>query len=228
MKAIYRLCGIPSTNPSPIYQENKDKLNELCLKSFVRAFRDIRPDMHFLCDFCPDSYREMISLTIPKSWNVEIEFTRIGINNTAIRSYDIARKADDTVYFAECDYIYREDSGIDLLRGIEHFGLASPYDHLNFYIDKSIHSENVTIRLVDGVHWRTTERNTMTFGMTKEAFTSGYDIFRKYGYLDSDVWHENRAIGNQLWVPIPSLATHMAKDWLAPGINWESIWKNII
>lgn len=228
MLTIYRLTDIPSTNVSPIYQEHKYALNSLCLKSFVHAFADVKPDMHFLCDYCPEEYREMISLIVPKSWNTEIEFTNIGINETMMRSYEIARDENDIVLFQECDYLYRPNSGQLLLDGVKEFGLVSPYDHLNFYKDKSIHSENVTLRLVGDTHWRTTERNTMTFAVTPEAYHSGYEIFKKYGYLDSDVWHENRAIGNQLWVPIPSIATHMVKDWMAPSVEWYKIIEDII
>ena len=65
----------------------------------------------------------------------------------------------------------------------------------------------------------------MTFGMTREAFKKQYDILYKYGYLDNEVWHEMRENGNELWTPLPSYATHMAKDFLSHAIPWEVLFK---
>lgn len=220
MTIIYRLCGIPSTNPSPIYQEDKKKLNELCLKSFVTAFTDVRPYMYFLLDYCDASYVDMLEKIVP--FEFDFEMTNLGINGTALKAYDLAEEiGDDATLFQECDYVWRPSAGKLLEGAIKNFGLVSPYDHLNFYIDRSIHSKTCEIDLFENQHYRTTERNTMTFGLTKEVFNKQKDILRKYGYLDNDVWHEMRANGNPLWVPIPSFATHMVKDYLSPVIPWS-------
>lgn len=227
MRVIYRMCGIPSTNPSPIFNDDKDTLNLICLKSFVNAFPDIELYITFLCDHCDLSYTDMIKKVVPSCWKWEVLHTRIGINETMLMSYEIAKSANCTILFQECDYIYRPNSGIDLINGVENLGLVSPYDHKNFYIDKSIHSDRVTLKLVDDVHWRSTERNTMTFAITYDKFMLGYDIFTKYGYLDNDVWLENRKLGTQMYVPLPSVATHMAKDWLAPSVDWQKIWTTL-
>lgn len=227
MFVIYRLCGIPSTNPSPVYQEDKGALNNLCLKSFVGAFSGIKPRIHFLCDFCPDSYREMIKSIVPSDWEVSIEFTTIGINETMLRSYEIARNQDDDVLFQECDYVYVPNSGKTLLDGLNELGLVSPYDHLNFYEDKTLHSPHVTLRLVNDHHWRSTERNTMTFAIKNKIFKEYYSIFKHYGYLDGDVWYDMLSKGHMLWVPIPSLATHMVRDWMAPSVDWYSLWDKL-
>lgn len=227
MTAIYRLCGIPSTNPSPIYQEDKFKLNKMCLRSFVQAYRDVNPKVIFLLDHCGQEYTEMVNTVCP--FEKKLIYTDLGINGTALKAYELAKDADDDIIlFQECDYIYRPHSGRLMNMAIKQLGLVSPYDHLNFYIDRNLHSEMAKIKLVDGYHFRTTERNTMTFGVTKEVLLKGYDIFYKYGYLDGDVWYELKDIGIELHVPIPSIATHMVKDWLAPGVDWEDLWKELV
>ena len=223
MIVIYRLCGIPSTNPSPILQEDKFKLNKLCLDSFVMAFTGCDIKVVFLCDFCDESlYRPLLD-SVP--FEKEIYFSNIGINNTMLLSYDIASEQDDDILFQECDYLYLPQSGQKMINAIKHFGLVSPYDHKNFYVDKSIHSGKTDIELFEDHHFRTTERNTMTFGMTKKVFERNYESLERWGYLDNEVWKEMRVNGDKLWIPIPSFATHMVKDFLAPGIDWQQLWK---
>ena len=219
------MCGIASTNPSPIYQEDKFKLNELCLRSFREAFRDTDITVIFLADFCGPEYDNMIYDIIPFPY--DIFHTKLGINGTCLKQYELASDIDDDFLFQECDYLYRPNTGKQLLDAIQAFDLVSPYDHLNFYKDRSIHSNYATIELLNGEHYRTTERNTMTFGMTKDAFEKNKDILNKWGYLDNEVWKEMRENGYPLYVPIPSLATHMAKDWLAPSVDWKEIWEKL-
>lgn len=223
MIVYYRLSGIPSTNPSPIYQEDKYKLNELCLKSFWAAYKELDPKVIVLADHCESRYDGMISGILP-FFNYEIIHTELGINGTALKQYELALAQDDDILFQECDYIYVPESGYLMEKAIRELGLVSPYDHLNFYFDRNLHKEEATIKLVGDYHFRSTERNTMTFGVRNDVFKKNYEIFKKYGYLDGDVWYDLLAAGQQLFVPIPSLATHMAKDFLAPSIDWEEIW----
>jgi hypothetical protein len=215
----YRITSIPSTNPSPIYQEDKDKLNELCLKSFVNAFKKVSPKMVFICDYCGDETMEMI-YTVCK-FDKEVIRTTLGQNGTSLKQYEMAREQDRDIYFAESDYLYLENSGVDLLNGLREFELVSPYDH-PFHYKTDYPSK---IRLVDNHHWRSAENNTMTWAITNKLFKDHYDIFYKYGYLDHFVWDDLRAEGHELWVPAPSLATHMVSNALAPVISWSEIYE---
>lgn len=221
MRVIYRMCGIPSTNPSPIYQDDKFKLNKLCLDSFTHAFSDIDLDVTFLLDHCGEQYRSLFE-NLPFEFNVE-EST-LGINGTMLRAYALAAQADDYVLLQECDYLYRGVVGKTYLEALSELDIVSPYDHLNFYLDQSIHSPVCEIALVGNHHYRTTERNTMTWATSADVIRENYDTLVKYGYLDDDVWRELAYAGHTLWVPIPSFATHMVKDYLAPSINWEELY----
>lgn len=223
MIAYYRLTDIPSTNSSPIHQEDKFALNKLCLELFRDAYRGVSPKVVFIADYCGEEYDEMIKRIIP--FDYEIRHTELGINGTCLLQYQLAREQDDDILFQECDYIYRPDTGQDLVNGLNALGLVSPYDHLNFYIDKTLHSSTADIYLVDDVHWRSSERNTMTFAVKNVIFKDNYNIFYKYGYLDGDVWYDLRDAGQRLFVPIPSLATHMVADYLAPSIDWKELYE---
>lgn len=223
MKVIYRMTSIQSSNHSPVLYEDKFKLNKLCLKSFREAFVDICPHIHFILDHADKRLDKMIEDTIP--WSFEIEHTELGINETMVRSYEIASKYDDYVLFQECDYLYRPVIGAQFLQAIEELKLVSPYDHLNFYQDRSIHSNTCQIEVVMDQHYRTTERNTMTWATTSDIVKENIDRLKYHGYLDVEVWQDLRYAGYPLWVPIPSFATHMVTDYLSPGVDWRSIWQ---
>lgn len=221
------MCGLKSTNPSPIFQEDKFRLNKLCLKSFVEAFKTVKPTMHFIADFCGKEYEEMIKEIVP--FEMKMEFTDLGINGTCLRQYELAKEStDETILFQECDYIYRPDTGKQMEEAIKHFGLISPYDHPDFYLRWDIHEHKSRIELFSNLHYRTAARNTMTFGMSREGFVQNYEILKAHGYLDGPVWKDMRDNFYPLWTPIPSFATHMAKDYLAPSVDWESIWETLI
>ena len=221
MKTIvyYRLCGIKSSNPSPIFNEDKYRLNKLCLKSFVKAFEKVNPEVVFLADFCGQEYEELIKQIVPFKYSYIP--TNFGINGTCLIQYEMALKTDhDIIYFAECDYLYDSDAQI-LLDGVKELKLVSPYDHRNFYVDHTIHSKECTIELVNDYHFRSVERNTMTFAIDAQVFKKNYEIFKKYGYLDNEVWKEMLSAGYPLFVTLPSIATHMVRDYLAPSIDWN-------
>ena len=224
MHVYYRLTSIPSTNPSPIHQEDKNKLNELCLRSFVEAYKDVKPNVTFLCDYCPPVYHTMIETLCP--FQKDIQFSELGINGTAYRQFVLAQNVEDEVIlFNECDYIYRPNIGKIMEEAIRELDLVSPYDHPNFYKDHDMHSEQVLLKLVNDTHWRSTERDTLTFGIKTSVFKDHADIFKRYGYLDNENWKEMREAGHMLFVPIPSLATHMCSDWMAPSVNWKELYE---
>lgn len=205
-------------------QEDKDALNELCLISFVQAFKSSRPTMTFLFDHCSPKMYDMVERVVP--FDYTIRSSSIGINETMLLSYAIAAKTQGAVLFQECDYLYKPQQVGELLeKAIYELGFVSPYDHPNFYRTPDLHKDEATLKLIDGQHFRSTERNTMTWGTTAELVRENREILDKYGYLDGDVWYELKDKGHQLFVPIPSLATHMVSDCLAPGVDWEKIWK---
>lgn len=224
MIVYYRLCSVESTNPSPLYQNDKKRLNQFCLRSFVTAFRDVKPKMVFIADYCSKEYDEIIASIVP--FEFDIIYTSEGINATALRQYDMAYKGkDDVILFQECDYVYRPSVGSQVAEAIKHFGLFSPYDHPDFYTRYDIHDKENQIEVFNNNHYRTAKRNTMTFGMTREALEKQYKILMKYGYLDNEVWSEMKSNGNTLWTPLPSFASHMAKDYMAHAIPWETIFQ---
>lgn len=227
MQVIYRMCDVPTgQSPSPILADDKYELNAFCLRSFVRGMSDLQPPIHFILDRCPKTYDSMLAMYVP--WTYTAEYTELGINGTMLRAYDLAKNSDEPVLLQECDYVYQFMCGRLLEKAIKKLRLVSPYDHLNFYRDRNLHSPTCDLTLVSNHHFRTTERNVMTWGATPDFFARNLDLLERYGYLDSEVWYKLKERGEKLWVPIPSLATHMHKDFLAPGVKWEEQWQSLI
>lgn len=225
MLVLYRIADVksPLSAPPPILADNIYGLATLCLNFFVMAFTGEKIKMHFIMDFCDKRKWKPLIDAVP--FDKTVEWTGLGINGTCLRQYEVAKEAtDETLLFNEYDYLWLPQSGKKMVAAIKHFGLLSPYDHKNFYLDPSIHSKKTEIELFEDHHYRTTERNTMTFGMTRDVFTKQFEILNRWGYLDNDVWKEMKVNGNPLWTPLPSFATHMVKDFLAPGIDWQQLW----
>lgn len=228
MLVIYRLCSIPSTNPSPILQEDKFALNRLCLKSFVNAFKNVEPEVIFLGDFCGDREKEMIDEVCP--FKHTFIPTQVGISETCLLQYKMAlEQPDNLLFFLECDYLWNPDVDVKkFIEAVETLGVVSPYDHPNFYRERNIHSNQCEIELVADHHFRSVERNTMTFGIRKDILENNIDLFNEFGYLDHGQWLGLAKMGQLLYVPIPSMATHLVVDNLAPSVDWEVIWKTLI
>lgn len=227
MLTVYRMCNIASTNPSPIFQEDKRKLNELCLKSFVEAFKEVNPKMYFILDHCPSDYVDMIGKIVP--FEFDFEMTSMGINATMLRSYELARDSDEEILLlAECDYIWRPGIGKDFEIAIKALEVVSPYDHPDFYTRPDIHPSECKVALIDNQHYRTAWRNTMTFGITRQALLNNFESFMYWGYLDNDIWAALRKLDYPLWTPLPSFATHCVANYMASGVNWKEIWEKYI
>lgn len=222
MKVIYRITEISSTNPSP-WGKDKQELNKVCLRSFVEAFREVKPEMYFLADHCDKSINAMIAEVVP--FKYAVEHTQIGINDTMVKSYELAASVDDYVLFQECDYLYRPLIGKSYVEALQSLSIISPYDHRNFYMNDSIHSSHCHITLIGEQHFRSTERNTMTWATKSDVIKKNLSTLKRHGYLDDEVWQDLLLAGHVLWVPILSYATHMVEKYMAPGINWESLWK---
>jgi len=223
-----RLCSISSTNPAPILQESKFELNKLCMKSFAKAFKDIKPYVIVLGDYCDYLESEMLEETIP--FEYEYIPTKIGINATCLKQYEMASKREEEVIiFLECDYLFNPAVDVQKwINGIRELGLVNVYNHPNYYKDKTQHSDICEIHQIDGYHFRSVETCTMTFGVRRDVFIEHLDLFNKYGYLDHFLWLDIADRGQKLFTPIPTFATHMLRDWLSNEVEWDKVWRELL
>lgn len=210
MTVIYRICDIESTNPPPIFKNDRVGLNKRCLESFVKAFKGQDISIHFLCDNT-ENYDEHLK-TVPFPYTVE--YSNAGINYSYLKSLGMALESEQDVFLLECDYLFREDAGKRIIDAIQNFDFISPYDHPDKYPGAAV------LEIFDDYHWRTARSTTMTFATKYENIKDHFDLLSKHGYLDHQMWVELQEVtGKQLWTPIPGLATHMVENYLSPSVS---------
>lgn len=217
MIIYYRMCSLKSigSNPTPLYQNEPLKLHEYCLKSFVEAFKDCDIKVVFLCAFCNSEYNDLIERIVP--FEYEIIHTALDINASCLNQYDLFLKSgEDKVLFQEYDYVWMPNTGQEVINATNHFDFVTPYDHLDKYTTEL----EPYVRVVGDRHWKQTVSTTATFATTKTNFERFNDLFYKWGYLDHARWIEIGENGGKLFSPIPSIATHMAKDFISPHVAW--------
>jgi len=216
----------------PRFAFDKIGLARYCLRSFAEAFDEVSLTMNFILDNCGSEWDKMINEVYPG--NI-VHITRN--DNTPLMGYDhtsyytqldMAKGVDDYVLFQEDDYVYLPDSGKKLLDALKVLEFVSPYDHLEFYTRTlDYHKPPFDIRLVGDHHWRTIDFCTMTWGCHSSRLSDYWDELHLHGCWDKDTWTEMAKKGAKLWTPIPSLATHMHRDFLPPGIDWEEVFNGL-
>jgi len=213
MIVYYRMCDVKSglSKKSPIHPDNNYELAKMCLKSFVDVYKLVKPHVVFICDHCPLTYDKMIREVVP--FDHTITHTAMGINETCLYQYRLYEQSkEDVVMFLEYDYLW---ANVLIPEDIQALGLVTPYDHPDKYP-----TDNAQIIIVNNKHYRSTVSTTATFATTRKLFMKHKDILYKHGYIDHARWLE---ITDTLYSPIPSCATHMVRDYMAPRIAWHDI-----
>ena len=220
MIVYYRLAGHKSSlsKPSPILKDNLLALHTLCMQSFVKALEEVKPKMVFLLDYCNEDYDRMIESLVP--FEKEVRHTAFGINETCLLQYTLyERSNEDKVLFQEGDYLFVPKTGKEIEQALDTLPFLSPYDHP----DKYETEKEPYVKVVNGRHWKQTISTTATFATRREHFLKYKDSFYKWGYLDHKRWVEIADNGGTLFTPLPSIATHMVEDFMAPHINWGAL-----
>jgi hypothetical protein len=228
MHIFYRMSPKNSAHEArrPRHGFDKLALARMCLKSFNEAFRDTNPLVHFLLDGCGSEWDDMIDHTTVL--HHKIEHLESNQNDSYLYQLDLAKDVNDYVLFQEDDYVYLPNTGQKLLDAMKVLEFVSPYDHGEFYTrNTEFHKPPFDIKLVGEQHWRTIDFCTMTYGCHSARLLDYWDALHLHGFWDKDTWTEMGKRGAKLWTPIPSLATHMHKDFLSPGILWEGVFNGL-
>lgn len=232
MHVFYRVY--PGNNGrSPIFSDDKMGLVRFCLRSFVEAFRTSSPRVTFILDSCESGYRDWIEKHVPFEKEI-LSFVGLGHVGSFFKQVELACKLgqDDSVFLAEDDYYYVDGAGPKLAAALERFDFVTPYDHAARYTPEQ---ENVScyVSFYGGHHWRTQCSTCLTFGAKVKTLSHVKEIIFRHGISDHPMWLQIlresprifRRRAYRLYGPIPSLATHLVAGELAPGVNWETIWK---
>jgi hypothetical protein len=235
---FYRSTGGDNKKNRPPYYSKM-----LCLRSFLRAFARVRDRASIT--FVNDGPMPDDRLAVMKEWGRIVSFPGLG-NSPSYRetlALAVALPEEGLVYFAEDDYLYTEPAlemllaAFDTLPEIEYVTL---FDHLDRYIRTDDSRRGYSrVYLAGGMHWRTVESTCMTFGARVEALKNDAWI-HKLGTVpktprDRAIWRCTQGEKEFFWKfpkrtligPIPSLATHMDPEGLAPNIDWVAVAREV-
>ena len=141
---------------------------------------------------------------------------------------------NELIYFVENDYLHTIGSKKNLIDAFNfdvHY--VSLYDHPDCYdnlknlIDFRQALDNPTKKVLLGKysHWITTASTTCTFAVKKKVLMEDYEYFKKMCKRDiprdHKIFTQLTNKGRLLIIPVPSLATHIETNYLAPLINWK-------
>ena len=156
----------------------------------------------------------------------------LGFQNS--KNFKKISSENELIYFVENDYLHTIDSKKNLIDAFKlkvHY--VSLYDHPDYYdnLKKLIDFRQVLDNPIKKVllgkyrHWATTASTTCTFAVKKKTLMEDYEYFKKM--CKRDVPRDHKIFtqltnkGRLLITPIPSLSTHIEKNYLAPLVNWK-------
>jgi len=196
------------------WAKNKEQLMETCFTSLL-AVGGYSAKKYFILDDCPEDW--------VKFFEVYGEVYPVKINNkrkTIDLMFDLARDkcTEEVVFFLEDDYLWRNDTRLEQLeKACLEFGAVTPYDHPDHYLagDRSF-----LLKRFDNSVWRSCVTTTHTFAVKRELLLKHWDEFH-FGNHDWQMWTKLLTIGVDIYAPVYSMATHLAKDHEALHYNWK-------
>ena len=185
----------PGVSKTPIiHSDNKLKLVETSLRSFLACVKDLKVAYYFLLDGCPEDYVILINKLFENRQFKIQTFDTIGNAATFGKQIEILlhQKHSELVYFAEDDYLYRPDSFRTALNMMKRgdVDFVTCYTHPDVFFHP-IHTHKRNTKLVEDDLWMTVNSTCLTFLTSKAILTATKNVFYKYVYsniYDCSMW----------------------------------------
>lgn len=209
MKIFYRATSVLSSNPNPL-GKNKDIILDVCLKSFIKAGGK---NITFVIDRMSDDWIKRLSKI------GDIIYSEPGLESSLRLVYDEVIKLpnDEKVLLCEDDYLWQPDSVEMIKWSLDEFELISPYDHPGHYIEDRFKHQPKQMRMFFNQTFRQAPSNTHTFACKAYVIKQNYNKFYSLGMRDHELFS---TLGIDMFVPVPSWATHLVCGLIAPNVKW--------
>jgi hypothetical protein len=236
MKIVYRISDGGNNKIKPDYVNDKERM----FLHFLNRFNG--SEIYVFTDNVKDeTYAKIMNHVNNHENKSNITLSRISLGNSKsfLHCVDFAIKHfndTDKIYFAEDDYIYKQNAADVIEDGLNIADYVSGYDHPDKYINYKDGGPNPFIEnggeqtrvlLSKKHHWKITNSCCMTFATTVKTIKEDYSIF-EYCCKDRipndfvlfcDLYkYKNRKVISAL----PAVSTHGETQWLSPFIDWES------
>ena len=241
---IYR--SAPGSSKKETRPSYFDKVS--CLKSFLKAVDYVDSEMRGDLIFLNDGELDSSIMEIMNSSKSElIQLGGIGNSSSLRAAHELARTrnwdSSDIIYFAEDDYMYKEEAFAFLLgaaSAIKEGHYFTLYDHPDRYTrSDDVNNGYSKIYVSPDCHWRTVESTCQTYGVRIKSFKKDQWIHKLGTSLNTprgrEMFRAVQGIGKYFWKfpkhkvisPMPSLCTHMETQLLANNVNWEKVTNSI-
>lgn len=213
MKVFYRLSPVPSFNKPPIYADDKLKLIEHCLSTYLAA-NESQYETVFIADSCP---KDLVFKL--KQFGEVIEVSGMG-NVGTFHMQLLNGKDENRVLFAEDDYIWRPNALKNIDRALDDLDMVSPYDHPAHYLEERF-DKRYECKLIDNIVYREAPSNTLTFAIKGRHLSSIWQYLTTFAISDHEMFQGvKERYGLRIWNPTYSFATHLVDGLLAPNVDW--------
>ncbi len=182
--ALRTYTGPKHTNSRPIFNNNKYKLLDVCLKSLKNCLGSLRIKIFAILDNCPPKWEELFNNYFDKNELEVLHLEKAG----DIGSIEVAmnilinQNFSEIVYMAEDDYLYLPNQFEKMVKflkkNISEVDFITPYDHLDHYT-LPLHNYQSKIKLFAGKHWRTVATTCNTYLTSKRTIVKLKDLFLK-------------------------------------------------
>jgi hypothetical protein len=215
----------------------------VCLLSLLRAAEEAQVDrLTFACDgsLPPDVVQYM------KERGDVVDFGGIGNARSYVATARLSADSDERdealAYLCEDDYLHLPQA---LVRLREVALVAEPgtyvtlYDHPDRYRRRDDRLPRSRPLLTGGQHWKGVESTNMTYGVDLGTLRRDLLVHRLVSAgrypRDRMLWRILQGLGpveaaaarvrgrRRLYAPVPTLASHIEEEMLAPGQQWEKI-----
>ncbi len=187
----------------PIFGDDKFRLSELCLKSFVRALGGLDYKLYAVLDSCPEEYERLFADNVPSERLEMVRLSRAGNPGSFGAQLDLLSEVRDSryVYFAEDDYFYLENAmaeAVHFLDSHSEIDLLTLYDHPDYY-SHPLHRHSRDFISFGAREWKSAATTCMTFLGRAESVARLRDAFSTYARNDYD---------NSMWLSITRRRLH--------------------
>lgn len=209
MKIYYRVSKFLSSNPNPLGKDKK-YIVYTCFNSFKEALTG--QEVYIIADSIPTDWYELFKgYPVIKSASGNVESFHKQISEVC------KLPNEEKVFFVEDDYLWQPDSIGKIENALDELTLISPYDHPGHYLEPRFQAPK-QMRLIENQTYREAPSNTLTFATFAWVIKQNQDMIRSYGVRDHDLFTD---LEHQMYVPVPSMATHLVEGLLAPNILWK-------
>jgi hypothetical protein len=218
MKVFYRCYPEMSVNPNP-HGTVKREIFEFCLKSFLAADSECKADITFVSDRVPNDWFDIPALSNPKVIQLADHSSRHmkALYQSLAFTVDLIAQVpeNEKVMIAEDDYLWLPDTFNKLERALDVMPMISPYDHPGHYTEERFKNQPRRMVLFENHTYRQAPSNTHSFAAPAWVFQKNAGMLKTMG--DHEFFTK---VGIDLYVPVPSFATHLVTGMLAPNVDW--------